>query len=198
MFYHIAGTVCELSPDRAIIDCNGLGFEVSITPNTASALSLGEYAKLFVTESIGENNFVFYGFPSSEEKSLFKLLTSVSGIGPKAAMSILSYNSPDSVAAAIASGNEAAFTACPGIGKKTAQRLILELKDKIAKDVSVEIRSGLTVPGVSANSSAYEEALTGLSVLGYSTADVVPVLKQINTENMRADEIIRAVLKYMI
>lgn len=198
MFYHIAGTVCELSPDRAIIDCNGLGFEVSITPNTASALSLGEYAKLFVTESIGENNFDFYGFPSSEEKSLFKLLTSVSGIGPKAAMSILSYNSPDSVAAAIASGNEAAFTACPGIGKKTAQRLILELKDKIAKDVSVEIRSGLTVPGVSANSSAYEEALTGLSVLGYSTADVVPVLKQINTENMRADEIIRAVLKYMI
>lgn len=198
MFYHIAGTVCELTPDRAIVDCNGLGFEINITPNTASALSLGEFAKLYVTESIGENNFDFYGFLSSSEKNLFKQLTSVSGIGPKAAMSILSYNTPDSVAAAVASGNESAFTACPGIGKKTAQRLILELKDKIAKDISPEIRSGITLPGVSANSSAYEEALTGLTVLGYSTSDIIPVLKQINTENMRADEIIRAVLKYMI
>lgn len=198
MFYHIAGTVCDISPDRAVIDCNGLGFEISITPNTASSLSLGESAKLFVTESIGENNYDLFGFLSVSEKNLFRLLTSVSGIGPKAAMSILSYNSPDLISAAIVSGNESAFTACPGIGKKTAQRLILELKDKISKDIGSDIKPGQSVPGAMAKSSAYDEALTGLAVLGYSTADVVPVIKQINTENMRADEIIRAVLKYMV
>lgn len=198
MFYHLAGTVCEISPDKAIIDCNGLGFELSITPNTASSLALGESAKLYVTEAIGENNFDLYGFLSVSEKNLFRLLTSVSGIGPKAAMSILSYNTPDAVSAAVVSGNESAFTACPGIGKKTAQRLILELKDKISLDVSADFKPGMPASANPFKNSAYDEAVSALTVLGYSTADIIPVLKQINTENMKTDDIIRTFLKFMI
>ena len=198
MFYHLAGTVCEISPDKAVIDCNGLGFELSITPNTASSLALGESAKLYVTEAIGENNFDLYGFLSVSEKNLFRLLTSVSGIGPKAAMSILSYNTPDAVSAAVVSGNESAFTACPGIGKKTAQRLILELKDKISLDVCADFKPGMPASANPFKNSAYDEAVSALTVLGYSTADIIPVLKQINTENMKTDDIIRTFLKFMI
>lgn len=201
MFYHLKGTVAELSSDSLVLDCNGIGFDITITPNTASALTIGSEAKVYITESIGENNFDLFGFQTDREKKFFKMLTSVSGIGPKAAMSILSYNTPDALAMAIINDNDKALTACPGIGKKTAQRVILELKDKITKASAGTGRavSGLdmsVMPGT--HSSAYDDALTALSVLGYSTADVVPVLKQINVEGMSTEQIIRAVLKFMV
>ncbi|MBP3208983.1 MAG: Holliday junction branch migration protein RuvA [Oscillospiraceae bacterium] len=201
MFYHLEGTVSELTAESIVLDCSGVGFEVTITPNTASALKIGEKAKLFITESIGENNFDLFGFLTGKEKQFFKMLTSVSGIGPKAAMSILSYNTPEGLAMAIVNGKEAALTACPGIGKKTAQRVILELKDKISKSVSGTEKavSGLGLPVMSAAAGgAYDDALTALSVLGYSTSDVVPVLRQVNTEGMTSEQIIKAVLKFMI
>ena len=201
MFYHLEGTVSELTAESIVLDCSGVGFEVTITPNTASALKIGEKAKLFITESIGENNFDLFGFLTGREKQFFKMLTSVSGIGPKAAMSILSYNTPEGLAMAIVNGKEAALTACPGIGKKTAQRVILELKDKISKSVSGTEKavSGLGLPVMpAAAGGAYDDALAALSVLGYSTSDVVPVLRQINTEGMTSEQIIKAVLKFMI
>lgn len=200
MFYHLEGIVKSLSSDSLVIDCGGVGFEVSITPNTASAVTLGSKAKIFVTESIGEDHFDLFGFMSDSEKRFFKMLTSVSGIGPKAAMSILSYNAPDSLALSIINGNESALTACPGIGKKTAQRIILELKDKLAKTVSssgTAVDSGFSAP-VQARGGAYDDALAALAMLGYSTADVVPVLKQINVEGLTSEQIIRAVLKFMV
>ena len=201
MFYHLEGIITELNPDSLVIDCSGVGFEVTITPNTASTVKKGEKARVYITEAIGENNFDLYGFLTVREKQYFKLLTSISGIGPKAAMSILSYNSPDALALAIVSGDEKAFTACPGIGKKTAQRVILELKDKISKAVSGSEKavSGLggTVPP-RAGGSAYDDALSALSMLGYSTAEVLPVLRSINTEEMTSEQIIRAVLKFMV
>ena len=202
MLNHLDGTVCDLAPDSVVIDCGGIGFEVAITPNTASMLTNGEKGKLYITEAIGEDHFDLFGFNSKHEKYYFRLLTGVSGIGPKAAMAILSYNTPEMITSAIINGNESAFTACPGIGKKTAQRVILELKDKIAKEVS---RSGGMPESTGGQSfvapnrsSSYDEALTALSVLGYSSQDVVPVLKQINTESMTTEQIIRAVLKYMV
>ncbi|MBQ8074437.1 MAG: Holliday junction branch migration protein RuvA [Oscillospiraceae bacterium] len=201
MFYHLEGTVAELSADSLVLDCSGIGFEITITPNTASALKIGEKAKVYITESIGENNFDLFGFLTGREKQFFKMLTSVSGIGPKAAMSILSFNTPDALIMAIVNGKEAALTACPGIGKKTAQRVILELKDKISKTVSVSEKAvtGMGAPALPINGgTAYDDALTALSVLGYSTAEVVPVLRQINTEGMTSEEIIKAVLKFMI
>ena len=201
MFYHLEGTVSDISPDLLVLECSGIGFEISITPATASSLKIGTKAKVYITESIGENNYDLFGFLTEREKRYFKLLTSVSGIGPKAAMSILSYNSPDSLAMAIVSGDEKALTACPGIGKKTAQRVILELKDKISKSISGTDKtlSALegTVPARS-GSKAYDDALTALSMLGYSTADIAPILKNMQTEGMTSEEIIRAVLKYMV
>ena len=200
MFYHLEGTVTELSHDTLVLDCSGVGFEVTITPNTASSMKRGDKGKVYITESIGENNFDLYGFLTWREKQFFKMLTSVSGVGPKAAMSILSYNTPDSLAISIVNENEKALTACPGIGKKTAQRIILELKDKFSKEIASEGLPASSVVSVSQGKAggAYDYALAALAMLGYSTADVAPVLRQISTENMTSEQIIRAVLKFMV
>ena len=200
MFYHLEGTVTELSHDTLVLDCSGVGFEVTITPNTASSMKRGDKGKVYITESIGENNFDLYGFLTWREKQFFKMLTSVSGVGPKAAMSILSYNTPDSLAISIVNENEKALTACPGIGKKTAQRIILELKDKFSKEIASEGLPASSVVSVSQRKAggAYDDALAALAMLGYSTADVAPVLRQISTENMTSEQIIRAVLKFMV
>ncbi len=200
MFYHLEGTVTELSHDTLVLDCSGVGFEVTITPNTASSMKRGDKGKVYITESIGENNFDLYGFLTWREKQFFKMLTSVSGVGPKAAMSILSYNTPDSLAISIVNENEKALTACPGIGKKTAQRIILELKDKFSKEIASEGLPASSVVSFSQGKAggAYDDALAALAMLGYSTADVAPVLRQISTENMTSEQIIRAVLKFMV
>ena len=115
-------------------------------------------------------------------------------------MSILSYNTPDSLAISIVNENEKALTACPGIGKKTAQRIILELKDKFSKEIASEGLPASSVVSVSQGKAggAYDDALAALAMLGYSTADVAPVLRQISTENMTSEQIIRAVLKFMV
>ena len=112
-----------------------MGFALNVTTNTLSRLKPGERAKLFVSESIGETNFDLFGFCDKSEKRCFEMLIGVSGIGPKAALSILSYNSPESLALAILNDDVKALTVAPGIGKKIAQRVILELKDKIGKEL---------------------------------------------------------------
>ena len=200
MFYHIDGTVREMEPGLAVIDCGGIGFALNVTANTLAGLKLGERAKLYVSESIGENNFDLFGFLDKSERRFFELLISVSGIGPKAAMSILSHTTPEGLALAIISGNEKALTVAPGIGKKIAQRVILELKDKVSKEMSSsgpELPSFTAAP-VQAGGSAVNDALAGLAVLGYSSAEIAPVLKKLDTQDMTAEQIIKAVLKQMV
>lgn len=200
MFYHIEGRLAELEPALAVIDCSGVGYALSITANTAGALKIGEKAKLYVSESIGEDHFDLFGFLDKSERRFFELLISVSGIGPKAAMSILSHNTPEGLALAIISGNEKALTVAPGIGKKIAQRVILELKDKVSKEMNsgmADYSSFAPVP-VQAADSAVNDALAGLTVLGYSGAEIAPVLKKLDTQNMTAEQIIKAVLKQMV
>jgi len=199
MFYHINGIVSELEPNKAVIDCGGVGFDISITMNTAASLAVGEKAKLYISESIGENNFDLYGFKTKSEKRCFEMLTSVSGIGPKAAMSILSHNTPESLALAVMSDDVKALTVAQGIGKKIAQRVILELKDKISKETGGNIE--IHVPAVALNpvqNSAVNDAIAGLSVLGYSSAEISPVIKTLDVESMSAEQIIKAVLKQMV
>ena len=199
MFYHIDGVVSELEPGLAVIDCGGVGYALSVTANTLSGLRLGQRAKLYVSESIGENNFDLFGFLDKNERRCFEMLTSVSGIGPKAAMSILSHNTPEGLAFAVMSNDEKALTVAPGIGKKIAQRVILELKDKVGKEVSsVDFSAPAISPAASVSSSAVNDALTGLGVLGYSSAEIAPVLKKLDTGSMTAEQIIRAVLKQMV
>ena len=105
MFYHLEGTISEILPNCVVMDCGGIGFALNATANTISYLKTGEKVKLYISEAIGENNFDLYGFLTGREKQIFQMLTSVSGIGPKAAMSILSYNTPDALVIAIVNGN---------------------------------------------------------------------------------------------
>ncbi len=198
MFYHLEGTVAELAPNLVVLDCAGIGFALNSTANTMSYLKTGERAKLFVAEAIGESNFDLYGFYTKSEKRCFEMLVSVSGIGPKAALSILSYNTPDSLALSVLNNDVKSLTVAPGIGKKIAQRVILELKDKISKETEV-VDSGL-VPAITpaVEDKNVSDALTALAVLGYSNTEVSQALKQMDPSGMSAEQIIKAVLKQMV
>ena len=198
MLYHLEGTVAEFGQNLVVLDCGGIGFALSATVNTLSQLKAGERAKLYIAESIGENNFDLYGFFEKSEKSCFEMLTSVSGIGPKAALSILSYNSPSALALAIMNNDVKALTVAPGIGKKIAQRVILELKDKISKEYEAPEQTFAPVTVPAAAGGNLSDAVAALTVLGYSSAEISPVLKTLDTSSMSAEQIIRAVLKHMV
>ena len=199
MFYHLEGVVAEFDQNLVVIDCGGIGFAVNTTTNTMSRLHIGEKSKLYISESIGETNFDLYGFALKAEKRWFEMLLSISGVGPKAALSILSYNDPDSLALSIMNDDVKALTVAPGIGKKIAQRVILELKDKIGKGMTGQ---DLGIPAAAAaqqtENTALNDAMGGLSVLGYSSPEIAPTLKKIQIEGMSAEQIIKAVLKQMV
>ena len=198
MFYHIEGIVTELEPSLVVLDCGGVGYALNATMNTVSYIHLGDKVKLYVAEAIGENNFDLYGFYTKGEKHCFELLVSVSGIGPKAALSILSYSTPETLALAIMNDDVKALTVAPGVGKKIAQRVILELKDKMSKEpTGREIKLPATVP-VTGQKDTMSDAMAALAVLGYSSAEIAPALKKIDATGMSAEEIIKAVLKQMV
>lgn len=199
MFYHIEGVVSELEPNLVVLDCAGVGYALNATSNTVSRVKPGEKIKLYVSEAIGETNFDLYGFASKSEKRCFEMLIAVSGIGPKAALSILSYNTPESLAMAILNNDEKALTVAPGIGKKIAQRVILELKDKVRKEMSGYEASYIsTAAAVPVSEGNVGDAIAALTVLGYSSAEVNPVLRSLDVSGMSAEQIIKAVLKQMV
>ena len=199
MFYHLEGKIEEIGQNLVVLTCGGLGFAVNATLNTISRLKIGETRRLFISEAIGENNFDLYGFADKSEKRCFEMLLSVSGVGPKAALSILSHSTPDNLALAIINDDAKALTVAPGIGKKIAQRIILELKDKIAKEFnSIDASIPQITVSVQSGSSNVTDALTALGVLGYTSAEVGPALKKIDSASMTTEEIIKAVLKQMV
>ena len=198
MFYHIEGKVTELEPGLAVVDCGGIGFAINATMNTISGLRSGEKAKLYISESIGDNNFDLYGFLTKSERRCFEMLISVSGVGAKAAMSILSHTTPEGLALAVMTGDEKTLTAAPGIGKKIAQRVILELKDKIGKDMGSSASASAPVSVSAGGSDALNDAAAGLAVLGYSSAEIAPVINKLDTASMTAEQIIKTVLKQMV
>lgn len=199
MFYHLEGKIEEIGQNLVVLTCGGLGFAVNATLNTISRLKIGETRRLFISEAIGENNFDLYGFADKSEKRCFEMLLSVSGVGPKAALSILSHSTPDNLALAIINDDAKALTVAPGIGKKIAQRIILELKDKIAKEFnSIDSSIPQITVAVQSGSSNVTDALTALGVLGYTSAEVGPALKKIDSASMTTEEIIKAVLKQMV
>lgn len=198
MFYYLEGTIAEIEPNLIVLDCSGIGFELSATANTISYVKKGERSKLFVSEIVKEDAFDLYGFASKTEKHFFELLTSVSGIGPKAALSILSANKPEGLALAVSSGNEKALTVAPGIGKKIAQRVILELKDKIGGE-SASFDPGFAPLAVAqTDNSAVGDAVAALTILGYNSNEIAQVLKQIDTTGMTTEQIIKAVLRNIV
>ena len=201
MFYHLNGTVAELRQNLVVLDCGGIGFALNATLHTLSRLKTGEKAKLYVSESIGETNFDLFGFFEKTEKRCFEMLISVSGIGPKAALSILSYTTPEGLALAIMNNDLKTLTVAPGIGKKIAQRVILELKDKISKEMDpseFSLPAASVSAAVSADNGSINDAMAALTVLGYSSAELAPVLKKLDLSGMDAEQIIKAVLRHMV
>ena len=165
MFYYLDGTVAEILPGLAVIDCGGVGYACMTTNNTLSQLKKGEKKKLYTYLNVGESIFDLYGFATQNELNSFKLLLGVSGVGPKAALAILSANTPEGLAMAIVTEDAKSLTAAQGIGKKIAQRIILELKDKMAKETASGLDfsggKGAAVPAVftsKATEAAAEEA----------------------------------------
>lgn len=200
MFYYLDGTVAEILPGLAVIDCGGVGYACMATNNTLSQLKRGERKKLFTYLNVGESMFDLYGFASQNELNSFKLLLGVSGVGPKAALAILSANTPEALAMSIVTGDEKALTAAQGIGKKIAQRIILELKDKMAKETAagLDFSGGKGVSDPAMFSSKAAEAAAALGVLGYSGQEVQIALKGVDVENLPLEEIIRQSLKKMV
>ena len=200
MFYYLDGTVAEILPGLAVIDCGGVGYACMATNNTLSQLKRGERKKLFTYLNVGESMFDLYGFASQNELNSFNLLLGVSGVGPKAALAILSANTPEALAMSIVTGDEKALTAAQGIGKKIAQRIILELKDKMAKETAagLDFSGGKGVSAPAMFSSKAAEAAAALGVLGYSGQEVQIALKGVDVENLPLEEIIRQSLKKMV
>ena len=198
MFYYLEGSVAELEPNLVVLDCGGVGYALNTTATTLASLSRGASARLYVSESIREDAFDLYGFYTKSEKLFFEMLTSVSGVGPKAALSILSANTPEGLALAVASGNEKALTVAAGIGKKIAQRVILELKDKIAKDSGLSAESFSAPAAPAADNTAVGDAVAALTVLGYGSNEIAQVLKTTDTSGMSTEQIIKTVLRRMV
>lgn len=200
MFYYLSGPVAHIEPHLAVIDCGGVGYACRTTNYTLSNIKQGEKAKLFTHLNVREDTMELYGFATSEELNLFRQLISVTGVGPKAAISILSASTPANLALSIITGDEKALTCAPGVGKKIAQRVILELKDKLAKGQSVGIAgesyggSGVTI----IPENKLSEASAALAVLGYSQSEINLALKGVDLDSLTLEQIIKAALKKMM
>ena len=195
MLYYVSGTVTVLEPGLAVIDCNGVGYGCRVTAYTAAQLKLNQSAKLYITESIREDAFDLYGFSSREEQRCYALLTTVTGVGPKAAMAILSAG-PQNFTLAVMTGDEKLLTAAQGIGKKIAQRIILELKDKVGgSSETLDFSAGVTAAPVQSGHAAMAQA--ALQELGYSPAEIATALKGVDP-TATTEEMVRHALRAMV
>ena len=197
MLYYVSGTVTVLEPGLAVIDCGGVGYGCRVTAYTAGQLKLNQRARLYITESIREDAFDLFGFASREEQRCYELLTSVNGVGPKAAMAILSSGGPQNFTLAVMTGDEKMLTAAQGIGKKIAQRIILELKDKLGgSGQELDFSSGVSVPAPQQGGSA-ALARAALQELGYSPVEIGAALKGADP-NASTEEMVRYALRAMV
>jgi Holliday junction DNA helicase RuvA len=198
VFYYLKGTVGHLAPNLAVLDCGGVGFACHTTSYTLSYLKVGEEAKLYTYLNVREDAMELFGFATDNERSCFQMLIGISGVGPKAALSILSSTTPEGLATAIITGNEKALTVAQGIGKKIAQRIILELKDKLAKgQLPTEGEQGGVAVTVIPQDKA-SEASAALAVLGYGPGEISVALKGMDLEALSLEEIVRQALRRMM
>lgn len=196
MIYYVSGNVAVLEPGLAVIDCHGVGYGCRVTAYTAAQLKLNQSARLYVTESIREDAYELFGFESREEQRCFEMLTAVNGVGPKAALAILSAGGPQNFTLAVMTGDEKLLTAAQGVGKKLAQRIILELKDKLGGATELDF-SGVktTAPTVPSGNAAMASA--ALQELGYSASEIAAALKGVDP-NASTEEMVRYALRAMV
>ena len=197
MIYYVSGPVAVLEPGLAVIDCGGVGYGCRITGYTAAQLKLNQPSRLYVTESIREDAHDLYGFISKEEQRCFELLTTVNGVGPKAALAILSAGGPQNFTLAVMTGDEKMLTAAQGVGKKLAQRIILELKDKLGGSAAeLDFSAGVSV-AAPVNGGNVAMATAALQELGYSQSEIALALKGADT-SASTEELIRHALRAMV
>ena len=192
MFYYLDGIVALTEPHMAVIDCGGVGYRCSISLRTQSKLIVGKRQKLYTYLNVGEGVFELYGFADLEERNVFTMLIGVSGVGMKVALSILSVLDPEQFMLAVLSSDEKALTKAPGVGKKLAQRLILELKDKLKKEYSASEASDWAPEAVSGDKA--DEARMALQALGYSASEAAAALRKVDP-GLSVEELVRGALK---
>lgn len=197
MFYYIDGIVTIMEANLAVLDCGGVGYACHTTGYTLSQLQMGKKYKLFTYCNVKEDAFDIFGFSTKEELNCFNRLIGVSGVGPKVALAILSATTPSQFALAVMTGDEKTLTMAQGVGKKMAQRIILELKDKMSGDMpSYETADAAVIPAAAGNKAS--EAAAALASLGYSQSEIGVALKGIDVERMTLEDIVRSALRAMV
>ncbi|MEE0969515.1 MAG: Holliday junction branch migration protein RuvA [Clostridia bacterium] len=207
MFYYLNGKLTVLEANTAVIDVAGVGYKLTVSGTTHDSLppprlnvSEAQTVKLFTYMAVREDDVELFGFYSTEELSAFKMLISVSGVGPKAAMSILTLLTPEKFALAVSSEDTKTLSKASGVGAKTAARIVLELKDKLSKETISDAvsYSSDTIISAQTTKNRLSEAQDALVVLGYSRSEAVSVLKTIDTNGLELEDIIRLSLKKLM
>ncbi len=197
MYAYIEGTVAYKGKNEVVIDANGVGYSIFCSMTTVSTLpKVGEKKRIYTFLNVRDDALELFGFDSMEEKSMFLRLTSVSGVGPKTALQILSTQPLKDLTIAIVTGDVTALSRAPGIGKKTAQRIVLELKEKVTDD-DIAFLNGAPIGQVTLQTDAFNEALEALKSLGYTGSEATKALSNINQADKKADELIRLALRNM-
>lgn len=204
MFYYIKGKLILNEDSRAVIDVGGVAYAMTVSANTQATISSKSFngeteITLYTHLSVREDGIELFGFKDTDELNMFKLLITVSGIGPKAAMSLLSFMTPDGIASSIYNDDKKSISKAPGIGPKTAARIILELKDKLS--VNQPKSSEAEIPEIfvgKKDSSKYNEAIDALIVLGFNRSSATEALRTIDTANLELEDIIREALKKLM
>ena len=200
MYAYIKGELAEINTDHIVIEAGGIGYQVFISLQTFDYLpSVGENLKIYTYLYLREDAMILYGFLTKDDLELFKLLISVSGIGPKGGLAILSTLEADDLRFAILSGDAKAISKAPGVGGKTAQRVILELKDKLSLEDAFEAKTGhVQKNAVSAGGSVKNDAVMALTALGYSSTESLKAVSAVEiTEDMDVEEVLKAALKHL-
>lgn len=193
MIYSVRGKLIHTESELAVVECGGVGYACKTTFYTLQKIAGESEVTLYTYLAVREDAADLFGFSTKEELKCFKMLITVSGVGPKAAISILSSNSPSQFALAVATGDSKSLTKCKGIGAKTAQRIVLELKDKIAKENTVSVRGTADfVPAVPQGGAA-DEAVTALVVLGYTEGEAMQVISKLDP-TLSVEELIKKAL----
>ena len=208
MFYYISGALAHAEPGFAVIDAGGVGYKLTISQTTYDSLpahlstDITPQVKLYSYMSVREDGVELFGFYSYEELSTFKLLISVSGVGPKVALSVLSYFTPEKFALAVVSEDSKALSKASGVGAKTAARIVLELKDKLSRELPSSMSVSAKTIDMQTTSSASKgkmsEAQDALTVLGYSRAEAINALRAVYSDELGLEEIIRKALKELM
>lgn len=199
MYAYFKGKIAAKELDLAVLEVNGIGYNIRISADTSSLLpAVGEEVKLYTYTSVREDAIALYGFLTKDDLDMFKLLIGVNGIGPKGGQSILSVMTPDDLRFAIVSGDAKMIAKAPGIGAKTAQRIILDMKDKVSLEDTLHSAGEETRVDPSVSDSV-REAVEALTALGYGMTEAARAVKEVkDAEQMTVEEILKASLKYLL